>query len=184
MVTPNPVFINPFTDVFESDYYYNPVKWAVLGGITSGTGEHSFSPNQSCTRAQIVTFLWKAMGSSAPSETYNPFEDVSSADYYYSAVLWAVERGITAGASPTSFAPDDECTREQAVMFLWNAAGRPVASNGAVAFYDVAPNDYYYEAVNWAVGKGITAGIGEGLFGSGYSCSRGQIVTFLYHLFA
>ena len=173
-----------FKDVYVDEYYYDPICWAVEAGITSGTGEESFSPDKACTRAQIVTFLWRAAGSPAVSNVINHFADVSEEDYYYTAVHWAAEQGITAGTSPTSFSPDSLCTRAQAAMFLWNAAGRPEIEGAVVPFGDVVPGAYYYDAVCWAVEEGITVGVGNQLFGSENSCNRGQIVTFLYRLFA
>ena len=172
-----------FKDVFTDDYYYDAVCWAADNDITSGTAAERFSPAQGCTRGQIVTFLWRAMGSPEPKGNDDPFEDVSENDYYYTPVLWAVEQGVTAGTSDTSFSPDSFCTREQVAVFLWNAMGRPMVSEQSFPFSDVADGDYYYKAVCWAVEQGITAGVGGGLFGTGQTCSRGQIVTFLYKSF-
>ena len=172
---------NPFTDVKSSDYYYDSVLWAVENGITAGTGDGTtFSPNDPCTRAQIVTFLWRAYGKQKPAATENPFTDVKPSDYYYDAVLWAVENGITAGTGDgTTFSPNDPCTRAQAVTFQWRAAGKPTVSGGS-SFTDVASGSYYVGAVAWAVEKGVTAGATTTTFDPNGTCTRAQIVTFLY----
>ncbi len=170
---------NPFVDVDASDYFYKPVLWAVGKGITAGVAPDRFGPGENCTRGQIVTFLWSAAGKPEPKTADNPFDDVSPSDYYYKAVLWAVENGITAGVSDRAFGPEESCTRAQAVTFLWSAKGKPQASGGAV-FGDVSQSAYYYHAVQWAVANGITAGVGGNLFAPGDVCTRGQIVTFLY----
>lgn len=167
-----------FWDVKQGDYYYDAVKWAVEKRITEGTGANFFSPNASCTRAQMVTFLWRAAGSPAPKSTANPFTDVSASDYYYNAVLWAVENGITTGASADRFAPGATVSRAQTVTFLYRANGSP-AANGA-SFSDVAADEYYANAVAWAVQNGITTGTGNGKFSPNADCTRGQIVTLLY----
>lgn len=167
-----------FWDVKQGDYYYDAVKWAVEKRITEGTGANFFSPNASCTRAQMVTFLWRAAGSPAPKSTANPFTDVSASDYYYNAVLWAVENGITTGASADRFAPGATVSRAQTVTFLYRANGSP-AANGA-SFNDVAADEYYANAVAWAVQNGITTGTGNGKFSPNADCTRGQIVTLLY----
>ena len=170
---------NPFIDVPAGSYYEDAVIWAVGKGITSGTSAVTFDPNGNCTRAQAVTFLWRAAGSPAPKTKVMPFTDVPSGSYYYDAVLWAVEQGITKGTSDTMFSPDATCTRAQIVTFLWRANGSPAVSGNA-AFSDVATNAYYAAAVKWAEKNGITGGIGGGLFGSNSNCTRAQIVTFLY----
>ena len=170
---------NPFVDVPAGSYYEDAVVWAVEKGITSGTSAVTFDPNGSCTRAQAVTFLWRAAGSPAPKTKVMPFTDVPSGSYYYDAVLWAMEQGITKGTSDTAFSPNASCTRAQIVTFLWRANGSPVAS-GNSAFTDVAADAYYAAAVTWAEKNGVTGGIGNGLFGSGNNCTRAQIVTFLY----
>ena len=167
-----------FRDVNQSDYYYDAVQWAVEKGITEGTSATTFSPDASCTRAQMVTFLWRAAGSPAPKSTVNPFTDVSASDYYYNAVLWAVENGITTGVSADRFAPGATVSRAQTVTFLYRANGSP-AANGA-GFSDVAADEYYANAVAWAVRSGITTGTGNGKFTPNAPCTRGQIVTFLY----
>ena len=170
---------NPFTDVPAGAYYEDAVVWAVDKGITTGTSAAAFDPNGSCTRAQIVTFLWRAAGSPAPKTKVMPFTDVPSGSYYYDAVLWAMEQGITKGTSDTAFSPDASCTRAQIVTFLWRANGSPAVS-GNSAFTDVASDAYYAAAVTWAEKNDVTGGIGNGLFGSGNTCTRAQIVTFLY----
>ncbi len=175
-----PVVVNPhFIDVNDDDYFRDAVDWAVEAGVTSGTSDTTFSPNESCTRAQAVTFLWRANASPTVSTT-NPFKDVSSSDYYYQAVLWAVEEGITVGMSDTTFSPNDTCTRGQIVTFLWRSFGSPSPNITSNAFYDVNAADYYYEPVLWAVEKGITAGMSETSFEPNTTCTRAQIVTFLY----
>lgn len=167
-----------FRDVNQSDYYYDAVQWAVEKGITEGTSATTFSPDASCTRAQMVTFLYRAAGSPAPKSTVNPFSDVSASDYYYNAVLWAVENGITTGVSADRFAPGATVSRAQTVTFLYRANGSPVASGAS--FGDVAADEYYANAVAWAVQNGITTGTGNGKFSPNADCTRGQIVTLLY----
>lgn len=149
-------------------------------GITSGTSATAFSPDASCTRAQTVTFLWRAAGSPAPQGSTNPFTDVQSSSYYHNAVLWAVEQGITAGTSATTFSPDAAVTRGQTVTFLYRAAGSPATGSGSSPFGDVASNAYYASAVQWAVSKGVTAGTSATTFSPDSNCTRAQIVTFLY----
>lgn len=171
--------VNPFTDVPDGAYYHDAVLWALSKNVTSGTSPNTFGPSMDCTRAQVVTFLWRAMGSPEPTGKTNPFTDVSPDAYYYKAVLWAVEKGITKGASDTTFAPDDTVTRAQFVTFLWRAANAPAAS-GTNPFTDVTDTGaYYYNAVLWAVGQGITAGTSATTFGPDDVCNRGQVVTFL-----
>ena len=169
---------NPFWDVSASAYYYDAVLWAVEEEITSGTSDTTFSPNASCTRAQAVTFLWRAAGSPAPDSRKNPFRDVSSNAYYYDAVLWAVENGITSGTSANTFSPNGTVTRAQTVTFLYRAAGSPAASGSS--FTDVPSNAYYAAAVRWAVSHNITSGTSSSTFSPNGFCTRGQIVTFLY----
>ena len=171
---------NPFTDVKESDYYYEPVLWAVENKVTTGTSETTFSPNDPCTRAQVVTFLWRSAGNPEPSSTDNPFKDVAESTYYYKAVLWAVEEGITNGTSETTFSPDDPCTRAQVVTFLWRADGATAPEKSDNPFKDVAAGEYYYNAVLWAVEKKITTGTSDTTFSPDETCIRAQIVTFLY----
>ena len=170
--------LNFFVDVKASDYFYDAVLWAAEKGVTSGADALHFSPNAPCTRAQIVTFLWRAAGSPAP-KNMSSFADVPADAFYAKAVAWAVENGITGGTGDGKFSPDATCTRAQAVTFLYRASGAPAVSGNA-AFSDVATNAYYAAAVKWAEKNGITGGIGGGLFGSNNNCTRAQIVTFLY----
>lgn len=174
-----PASENPFTDVPSGAYYEDAVVWAVKKGITSGTSATTFNPDGSCTRAQAVTFLWRAAGSPEPKSATMPFTDVPAGSYFEKAVLWAVENGITKGTSDTTFSPDASCTRAQIVTFLWRAGGSPAVS-GNSAFSDVAADAYYAAAVAWAEKNGVTGGIGGGLFGSDNTCTRAQIVTFLH----
>ena len=167
-----------FFDVPVNAYYYDAVKWAADKGITGGVGNDLFAPNAPCTRAQIVTFLWRAAGSPAP-KSMSSFADVPADAFYAKAVAWAVENGITGGTGDGKFSPNATCTRAQAVTFLYRASGAPAVSGNA-AFSDVATNAYYAAAVKWAEKNGITGGIGGGLFGSDNDCTRAQIVTFLY----
>ena len=173
---------NPFTDVKSGAYYYDAVQWAVKKGITTGTGNGTtFSPDMNCTRAQVVTFLWRAAGSPRPNFTHNPFKDVTVGSYYFNAVMWALEQGITTGTGDgTTFSPDMTCTRSQVVTFLHRSAGTPKPASSYNPFRDVSSSAYYYNAVLWAVEKGITTGTGNGTFTPEMVCSRGQIVTFLY----
>ena len=171
-----------FTDVPESAYYYDAVYWAVENGVTNGTSASTFSPNASCTRAQMVTFLWRAAGSPEPESTVNPFTDVSASAYYYDAVLWAVEQGITNGTSATTFGPDATVTRGQTVTFLWRYDGSTAVSGSG--FADVASDAYYADAVAWAASEGITSGTSATTFSPSNDCTRGQIVTFLYRYMA
>ena len=174
-----PISKHPFLDVPAGAYYEDAVVWAVGKGITSGTNATTFDPNGTCTRAQAVTFLWRAAGSPTPKTKLMPFPDVPVGSYYWNAVLWAIEQGITEGTSYLTFSPNDSCTRAQIVTFLWRAKGTPAVSGNA-PFTDVAPDAYYAAAVTWAEKNGITGGIGNGLFGSNNTCTRAQIVTFLY----
>ena len=170
--------LNFFVDVKASDYYYDAVLWAAQNGITSGTDAEHFSPNQPCTRAQIVTFLWRAAGSPVVNYAMD-LSDVAGDAYYAEAVRWALSEGITTGTSDHTFSPDAVCTREQAVTFLWRAAGS-LAVSGESAFEDVGADAYYARAVAWAAQNGVTNGISQALFGTGSDCTRAQIVTFLY----
>ena len=172
--------LNFFYDVSNDAYYYEAVKWAAENGITGGVGNSLFAPNQPCTRAQIVTFLWRAAGSPEPKNMSN-FSDVPADSYYAKAVAWAVENGITTGTGDGKFSPDATCTRAQSVTFLFRAS--KASANGAPAFSDVAATAYYAEAVKWATNNGITNGIGDNLFGSDNDCTRDQIVTFLYRMY-
>lgn len=171
---------SPFSDVSTDAYYYEAVKWAQEKGITGGIGNGLFGPNRPCTRAQIVTFLWRAAGSPEP-KAMSSFADVSTDAYYAKAVAWAVENGITTGTGDGKFSPDATCTRAQSVTFLFRAIGKLVDSKAE--FSDVLTNSYYANAVAWAVENGVTNGIGNGLFGPDNSCTRAQIVTFLYRAY-
>lgn len=172
--------LNFFYDVPNDAYYYEAIKWAAENGITGGVGNSLFAPNQPCTRAQIVTFLWRAAGSPEPKNMSN-FSDVPADSYYAKAVAWAVENGVTTGTGDGKFSPDATCTRAQSVTFLFRAS--KASANGAPAFSDVAATAYYAEAVKWATDNGITNGIGDNLFGSDNDCTRAQIVTFLYRMY-
>ena len=173
--------LNFFTDVHAEDYYYDAVLWAAQKGITGGMSDTLFAPNAACTRAQIVTFLWRAAGSPEPKQL-STFGDVPADAYYAKAVAWAVENGITDGTSDTTFAPGTICTRAHGVTFLSRAAKANTAS-GNSNFADVDANAYYASAVKWAVDNGITNGISSSLFGPDSSCTRAQIVTFLYRMY-
>ena len=172
-----PQLVNPFIDVNENAYYYDAVLWAVEKGITGGTTAATFSPDDACTRAQMVTFLWRAAGSPVVNYAMS-FTDVPADAYYAEAVRWAVSQGITAGTSATTFSPNATVTRGQTVTFLWRAAGSPVVAGDS--FADVAADAYYAPAVAWAVREGITSGVGAETFAPSADCTRGQIVTFLY----
>ena len=173
---------NPFVDVKEGDFFYDAVLWAFYHDpqITAGTSKTKFSPSNTCTREQVVTFLWRAMGCPEPSSTNNPFKDVPAGAYYTKAVLWAVENGITNGKSRTKFGVGDPCTRGQVVTFLWRAEGEPEPTSAANPFKDVSETDYFYKAVLWAVENGITKGTSKTRFSPTNTCTRGQVVTFLY----
>ena len=183
-VTVEPTFswVNPFADVANSAYYVDAVEWMLKREVTQGTTETTFSPNLNCTRAQIVTFLWRAAGSPEPKGTVS-FADVSAGSYYAKAVAWAIENGITGGTGDGLFSPDAACTRAQSAAFLYRAAGSPTVS-GSAGFSDVAADAYYAQAVAWAKEHGITGGIGGGLFGSANDCTRAQIAAFLWRLYA
>ena len=172
---------SPFADVATDAYYYEAVKWAVGKGITTGVGNDLFAPEQPCTRAQIVTFLWRAAGSPEPKGTASGMTDVVSGSYYEKAVAWAIENGVTTGTTTTTFSPDATCTRAQAVTFLARALS--AKASGAAEFSDVPADSYFADAVAWAAANGVTEGIGGGLFGSDNDCTRGQIVTFLYRAY-
>lgn len=168
-----------FVDVAEGSYYEEAVDWAVKNGITTGTGNNYFTPDGICTRAQAVTFLWRVAGSPTPKTEAMPFEDVLDGSYYYEAVLWAVENGITVGTSATTFSPELTCSRAHIVTFLWRAANSPSAKT-ANPFTDVAADAYYIDAVLWAVKHKITVGTTLSTFSPDEGCTRAQIVTFLY----
>ncbi len=169
-----------FTDVREGAYYYDAVAWAVMKGITKGVSDTEFAPDNGCTRGQVVTFLYRAAGSPEISGADIPFTDVRDGAYYRDAVAWATKLEITRGTSETEFSPDDICTRGQVVTFLYRANGCPVTEGRIMDFRDVKPGAYYYDAVLWAVETGITNGTSDTTFSPDNTCSRGQIVTFLY----
>ena len=170
-----------FNDVKPSDYFYNPVQWAVKKNITSGIGGGQFGPGAPCTRSQAVTFPWHAAGDPEPRRG-NQFKDVNSSDYFCKAASWAAENGITSGIGGGKFGPNIQCTRSQIVTFLWKAKGAPQVGKNAT-FSDVKDSDYFSNAVQWAVQNGITSGIGGGQFGPEFPCTRSQIVTFLHHAY-
>lgn len=170
-----------FNDVKDSDYFAAPVHWALEREITSGVEEGRFGPELPCTRGQIITFLWRAAGSPQPKSLAAAFQDVAEEDYFFKAVCWAVEQGITGGTGPNVFSPDMTCTRAQAVTMLYRAAG--AGTTAGTTFSDVTPDDYFAAAVQWAVDREITSGVGEGRFGPEQPCTRGQIITFLWRQF-
>ena len=178
-----PMLVNPFNDVAQEEFYFLPVMWAVDNGITNGIAEGIFAPNAACNRAQMVTFLWRAAGSPEPETAVNPFADVAEDTFYYKAVLWAVEKGITNGVDATHFAPELVCNRAQAVTFLWRAVGKPAAQNREHPFQDVQADGFYFEAMLWALEQGITTGTADTTFAPEGDCLRGQVVTFLYRTF-
>ena len=171
--------LNFFVDVPADAYYYDAVLWAAEEGITGGVDATHFAPNATCTRAQAVTFLWRAAGSPAPKNSMMPFTDVPAGSYYEQAVLWAVENGITDGTSATTFSPDAVCSRGQIVTFLWRSQKSP-ASDSVNPFTDVAADAYYNSAVLWAVKEDITNGTSSTTFSPDADCTRAQIVTFLW----
>ena len=174
---------NPFVDVPSGAYYEDAVIWAVEEGVTGGTSAVTFNPNGICTRAQAVTFLWRAAGSPAPKSTTMPFIDVAAGSYYEQAVLWAVENGITKGTSDTTFSPNATCSRAQIVTFLWRSQKSPAA--GSVnPFTDVKSDAYYADAVLWAVKESVTSGTTATTFSPNANCTRAQIVTFIYRALA
>ena len=172
---------NPFTDVPSGAYYEEAVLWTVGEGVTSGTSATTFTPDGSCTRAQAVSFLWRIAGRPAPKTGTMPFADVKTGAYYYDAVLWAMENGITYGTSAVAFSPDATCTRAQIVSFLYRYVGSPAVQSGAV-FSDVGASAYYVDAVAWAATSGVAAGIGGGKFAPDQNCTRAQIVSFIYRM--
>ncbi|MBQ5436324.1 MAG: Ig-like domain-containing protein, partial [Firmicutes bacterium] len=171
---------NPFADIRPSDYFYDAVLWAYENGITDGTDATHFSPSKSCSRGQMVTFLWRAAGSPEPKSGTCPFTDIDSGAYYYKAVLWAYENGITEGTSPTTFSPNGTETRAQTVTFLWRWNGKPAPKLAESSFTDIPQDTWYTEAVLWAVDNGITEGTSPTTFSPDKDCTRAQIVTFLY----
>ena len=168
-----------FVDAPASSYFYEAVMWAVENGVATGISASRFDPDGVCTRAQAVAFLWRAAGSPEPEPRTMPFTDVPVGSYYYDAVLWAVENGITKGTSDTTFSPNDTCTRAQIVSFLWRSEKTPVASSRN-PFTDVKPGAYYLDAVLWVVESGITKGTTAMKFSPDADCTRAQIVTFLW----
>jgi hypothetical protein len=173
-----------FTDVPANAYYTEPVAWAVKQKITEGTSASTFSPSRYCLRAQVVTFLWRAAGEPEPTTTKNPFVDVNKDAYYYKAVLWAKENGITDGTSANQFSPDGTCSRAQVVTFLYRFAGEPAVSSQSSAFTDVSSGKFYTNAVAWAVAQGITDGTSSTTFSPTKTCTRSEVVTFLYRALA
>ena len=171
---------NPFEDVAEDAYYYDAVRWALDAGVTAGTSANAFRPDAGCTRAQVVTFLWRAAGCPEPAQTAPTYEDVAQDAYYYDAVRWAAGKGITRGTSADRFSPDATCTRGQIVTFLWRYSGEPAPAGTNCPFADVAERQYYYKAILWAVEKDITMGTSADKFSPDATCTRGQVVTFLY----
>ncbi len=163
-----------FDDVAQSDYYAQPVGWAISSGITTGTSDKTFSPNTTCTRAQILTFLWRSVGS-PKSHKENPFTDISKTDYFYDAAVWASEKGMVAGAEFNGSKP---CTRAEAVTYIWINSGSPKVTH-FLGFSDVIATADYAMAVGWAVSSGITTGVSDTEFAPNSTCTRGQIVTFL-----
>lgn len=169
---------NPFTDVAPDTYYTDAVLWAYGNGVTAGMTDTTFSPDAACTRGQVMTFLWRAMGKPEPMTQNNPFEDVKVSDYYYKPILWAYESGITAGTTGTTFSPGDICTNGHVVTFLWRTNGQPAAS-GASSLADSFPTDYYTNAIAWADSSGLLADTGAAFSPSAQS-PRANIVTYLY----
>lgn len=173
-------FANPFVDVVPSDYFFNPVAWSVHNGVT--TASPRFQPNLSSTRAQALTFIWRAVGSPEPALTVSPYSDVSPSDYYYKPVLWSFEKGVASNTGDGRFHGDDPVTRGQAATFLYRAVDAP-AVTARNPFTDVSPADYYYDAVLWAYENGVTSGTSETTFDPDGSVNRAQIITFIYRTF-
>lgn len=171
-----------FTDVAANAYYANSVAWAVDKSITAGTSKTTFSPNSTCTTAQILTFLWRSQGSPEPTSKTNTFTDIKESDYFYKAALWAKEKNIVSKDS-TAFNGNTPCTRSSAVLYIWRAAGFPAATK-ASSFTDVAATTIYAPAVDWAVEQGVTSGTSKTTFSPDTTCTRAQIVTFLYRAFS
>ena len=170
----------PFADVTSRDYFYEPVLWALLGGITTGVSPDTFAPNEVCSRSQVVTFLWRSAGCPEPTLTEHPFTDVAEGDFYSKAMLWALEMGITNGLTETTFGPYEVCSRSQVVTFLHRSKGAPAPASGEHPFTDVDETQFYFNAMLWAVESGITNGLTADTFAPDQSCSRSQVVTFLY----
>ena len=172
---------NKFTDMpAKGNSAHDAIDWAIVQKITSGTSTTTFSPSAGCTRAQVVTFLWRAAKEPAPTSKENPFKDVKESDYFYNAVLWAVEKGITVGTEADKFSPGETCTRAQIVTFLYRYEGKPEVKADESAFDDVKSADYFFAPVAWAVANGITKGTDPGKFSPSDTCTREQVVTFLY----
>ena len=169
-----------FNDVVKGEYYYDAVNWAASEGITGGIAPGTFSPNSVCTRAQVVTFLWRMVGSPWPAAITMPFEDVAKSVYYYDSVKWAFGSTITGGTSENTFSPNNSCTRAQVVTFIWRCTGCPEPTIKGTQFKDLKGNSYYYKAVLWAVENGITGGTSTTTFSPDDACTRAQVVTFLY----
>ncbi|MBO4419601.1 MAG: S-layer homology domain-containing protein, partial [Oscillospiraceae bacterium] len=176
---------NPFVDVHDEDFFFNPVMWALDNGVTGGVDSTHFGPRQDCTREQIVTFLWRANGSPEPEATENPFSDLKAGAYFYKAVLWAVENHVTGGIGNGKFGVGISCTRAQAMTFLWAAKGSPEPETTENPFTDVKAGAYYFKAVLWATGHdpAVTGGVGGGRFAPDQICSRSEIITFLYKIY-
>ncbi|MBR2130963.1 MAG: leucine-rich repeat protein [Oscillospiraceae bacterium] len=181
--TPPTAGDTPFIDMTENDWFYEPVRWAVQNGITGGTSENTFSPNMTCTRAQIVTFLWAAAGKPEPTSK-SPFSDVKEGDWFYKPVIWAVENDITSGTTATTFSPNIPCSRAQVVALLYKAMQSPAIENLDNPFTDVLESNYFHKAVMWALENGVASGITAELFGSSQPCTRAQIAMFLYKAYA
>ena len=175
---------NPFTDVKEKAFYYDAVEWAVKNGVTKGMTDTTFEPGTACNRGQVVTFLWRAAGSPAPSSDKCDFTDVKKGAFYYDAMLWAVENGITKGMTATTFAPNAVCNRGQVVTFLHRALGSPAPTATSTSFTDVKSGAFYCDAMLWAVEKGVTKGMTDTTFAPSADCNRGQVVTFLHRAFS
>ena len=175
--------VNPFTDVLNDAFYYDPVLWALENGITSGATPSTFNPNGKCLRAQVVTFLHRAAGNPEPTRANTPFTDVNTSDFFYKPVLWAVDNSITSGISATQFGSYHNCNRAAVVTFLWRAAGSPEPVSTANPFTDVKTTDFFYKPVLWAVENNITAGLTATTFGPTAECNRAQVVTFLYRAY-
>ena len=174
---------NPFQDVSAERFFSDAVLWAVENGVTSGVDRERFAPDAVCTRGQVVTFLWRAMGCPEPEHVESNFIDLNSNRFYYKAVLWAAEQGIAQGVDETRFAPDARVTRGQFVTFLWRAVGEP-SSAGENPFTDVSSDRFYYWPILWASENEITSGVSEMWFAPERGCTRGQVVTFLYRCLA
>ena len=174
----------PFVDAESGKYYWDALRWAYYCNITGGTDATHFSPNAKCTREQVMTFIWTAYGKPEPKSTANPFKDVKAGKYYVKPILWAVENGITGGVSDDKFGVGETCTRAQVVTFLYAAAGRPITLFQINPFKDVKTTDYFYKPVLWALQKGVTGGTSTTTFGPNETCTRAQVVTFLYNAVA